>query len=87
MAPTNVLLGNLEWDLRGKFIVNRLERYTQSICVYTLVQNVTGDGASCAVSFWPKRSPRRTTSMSPLDAEGPAKATKPRVACNYKDVL
>jgi hypothetical protein len=37
--------------LRGKVIVNRLEKYTQSFCVCTLVQNVAGDGASCAVSF------------------------------------
>jgi hypothetical protein len=73
--------------LRGKLFVNRLEKYTQSICVCTLVQNVTGDGASCAVSFWSNRSPGRTTSMSPPDAEGPAKAKKPRVSCKYKDGL
>jgi hypothetical protein len=65
-----------------KFIVNRLEKYAQSICVYTLVQNVTGDGASCAVSFWPNRSPGRTILMSSPNAEGPAKAKKPQGACD-----
>jgi hypothetical protein len=48
---------------------------------------VTGDGASCAVSFWPNRSPECINSMSPPDAEEPAKAKKPLVACKYKDIL
>jgi hypothetical protein len=46
---------------------------------------VTGDGASFAVSFWPNRSPGRTTSLSPPVAKGPSKAKEPQVACKYKD--